>query len=671
MKCTLVLVIGLLGFSAATRSDAGSPVERIVKLLETLKAKTEGDGKNEQQIYDKYACWCEKTSTRKANDIVQAQEDLRSLGQRILKLKGKIATRAAEIAELTENIKSNEEEQEHLTAVREKQNTAWMEESTEVKQALAALQDAISVLSKATTKGAAMIQTTQQMMQKNAVKAVVDALPSKVEMPQEHMALLSEFISAKAGYAPQSATIQGMLGDMYLTFSNNLESSTLDEANQNADFEKMYASLEKENNKFKKTRARKETEKAEAEAMLADTTKAYDDTEKQMKADMEFFDQTKAACQSKHEEWTVRVEMRDAELAGIDKALEILTSDEARELFAKSIKPGVETFLQIASSPSLLQDSASAPAARAYNAVKAQVKKSHSIRLAALAVQIRTTKAGHFDEVIKAIDEMIKTLQEEGADDLAKKTQCLDEYQEITKTVKDLDWKIKNNEAKIAKLEKLIELRTKEREETIEKIKETKKYMKDITEERKEEHDAFKQAKKDDETAIKLLEAAKEALTEFYKENGIKMGPIQGSVKLLQEEPEFERSADDAPDATFSGKGNSKLQSKGIVSLFDYIIEDLADELANEKKAEAKSQEEYEAELATAQKLLDDLKAKKVTLEGIIAKRNEDKEEENKDMKENNKDRDAELAYQGKITPDCNWILKAFDGRADARAAEM
>merc|ERR1719487_1722636 len=185
-------------------------------------------------------------------------------------------------------------------------------------------------------------------MTKNAVKSVLDALPSKIGLPPARMALLSEFVSAKTGYAPQSATIQGMLGDMYLTFSSNLESSTLDEANQNADYEQMYATLEKENNKMKATRQRKETEKAEAEAMLADTTKAYDDTEKQMKADIEFFDQTKAACQSKHEEWTTRKELRNEEVDGIDKALEILTSDDARELFAKSIKPGVETFLQIA-----------------------------------------------------------------------------------------------------------------------------------------------------------------------------------------------------------------------------------------------------------------------------------------------------------------------------------
>merc|ERR1711933_648329 len=226
----------------------------------------------------------------------------------------------------------------------------------------------------------------------------------------------------------------------------------------------------------------------------------------------------------------------------------------------------------------------------------------------------------------KAIDEMMVTLQEEGAADLAKKQQCLDEYQSITSKVKDLNWKIKNNKAEIEKLEELIAKRTKEREETIEKIDETKAYMKDITAERKEENEAYLEAKKDDEDAIALLEKAKKVLKKYYKENDIKLGPVQGSVKLLQkvgEDPVFEISEDQAPDATFTNKGSRKLESKDIVSLMTYIIEDLNDELKNEKAAEAKSQEEYEAEMATAQKLVDDLTAKKVRLEEVIAKRKE------------------------------------------------
>merc|ERR1719486_1912303 len=101
------------------------------------------------------------------------------------------------------------------------------------------------------------------MRARYAVGAVLDKLPSSIgSLPPARMALLSEFTSAKSGYAPQSATIQGMLGDMYLTFANNLESDTLEESNQNHDYEQMFADLEKQNNKFKEERARKETEKA-------------------------------------------------------------------------------------------------------------------------------------------------------------------------------------------------------------------------------------------------------------------------------------------------------------------------------------------------------------------------------------------------------------------------
>jgi hypothetical protein len=265
---------------------------------------------------------------------------------------------------------------------------------------------------------------------------------------------------------------------------------------------------------------------------------------------------------------------------------------------------------------------------------------------------------------------MLKTLQEEGADDLAKKTQCLDEYQDIAKTVQDLEWKIKNNLAKIDKLESLIDQRTQEKAETIQKIKDTKKYMKDITDEREEEHDAYLQAKKDDEGALDLLEKAKAVLSKYYKENDIEMGKIQGSVKLLQKDPEFEVSEDQAPEANFAGKGSRKMQSKNIVSLMSYIIEDLNDELANEKKAEAKSHMEYEEEYATAKKLKEDLEDKRDTLKQIIADREDDKKDEKKTMGENQKDLDDENDYKAKITPDCDWILKAFDQRATARAAE-
>merc|ERR1740138_1898226 len=133
------------------------------------------------------------------------------------------------------------------------------------------------------------------------------------------------------------------------------------------DARKNYESLigvkENEMATLMEARKKKEGEKADAEKDLADNSQDLDDTQKQMKADTKFFDETKAACQSKADEWNERVRARTEELAGINKALEILTSDDSKALFNKSIKPGKETgFLQIASE--------SQPQAKAYKTLK-------------------------------------------------------------------------------------------------------------------------------------------------------------------------------------------------------------------------------------------------------------------------------------------------------------
>merc|ERR1719316_1178507 len=122
-----------------------------------------------------------------------------------------------------------------------------------------------------------------------------------------------------------------------------------------------------------------------------------------------------------------------------------------------------------------------------------------------------------------------------------------------------------------------------------------------MTKQRKQENEAFKNAKKDDQDAIALLEAAKDALTKYYKNNKIEMGEIQGSVKLLQKP--FAVSEDQAPDATFSDKGARKNESKGVVGLMTMLIEDLQDEIKNEIKEEEAAQGEYESEKKTAEKL--------------------------------------------------------------------
>merc|ERR1719248_82077 len=123
---------------------------------------------------------------------------------------------------------------------------------------------------------------------------------------------------------------------------------------------------------------------------------------------------------------------------------------------------------------------------------------------------------------------------------------------------------------------------------------------------RKEENQEFLDAKSNDEGAIQLLEQAKVALSKFYEKNKIELGPIQGSTKLLQE-PVFEVSAEQAPDATFSDKGSRKNESKGIISILTMIIEDLYGEIKVGMKGEEMTQLEFEKSLAAAKKLQEEL----------------------------------------------------------------
>merc|ERR1711953_1268722 len=126
--------------------------------------------------------------------IEDAQADLRKLGQKMLKLKGTIATLAAEIEELNAAIKANKEAQAQATALREKENAEWKAETDETKEALTALEQAIVVLKEA-TGGSALLQEKTQA--RAAVKRVIDMLPTSVALKPEQAALLSEFTASK------------------------------------------------------------------------------------------------------------------------------------------------------------------------------------------------------------------------------------------------------------------------------------------------------------------------------------------------------------------------------------------------------------------------------------------------------------------------------------------
>merc|ERR1719388_141978 len=450
----------------------------------------------------------------------------------------------------------------------------------------------------------------------------------------------------------------------------NLEKSTETEATQQKNFEAVSSVNAKEMSVLMSTKTKKEIEKAEAEKVLADATQELDDTKLSMEASVSLFDNTKKVCTSKAAERNERVRARTEELSGINKALEILTSDDAKALFNKAIKPGKETFLQVAS-----VQGTSKPEVRnrVYNTIKKAATASNSLRLASLAASVR--ESGHFDIVVEAVEKMITELEKEQKDDFDHKDWCKEETFKNEQEASRYEYKIEKLNGQIAKFRAHVEELEAARTSTIEQIRQTRDDIEQMEDERKAAFAVYQEKRADDEGAVALLKAAIESLSSFYKNNKTGMGEVQGSINFLQAGrqtgPEFAVSADQAPDSSFTSAGKSTGQAKGIISTITMIKEDLEDEISNGIKDEEESQAEFGKQLLAAKNLKQDLINKKTYLEEAISATNDEIDAHNEEKADRVADRDAEHEYLWSIKPDCTWIMNTFDDRRKKRDTEI
>ena len=92
-----------------------------------------------------------------------------------------------------------------------------------------------------------------------------------------------------ARYSPQSATVTGILKDMYDTFAADLEKSNQDESNAQKGFEEVIEEKTKKNKVLQDMVTDKSAQKAEKQQQLAENEELLEATMVQLKLDEEFF----------------------------------------------------------------------------------------------------------------------------------------------------------------------------------------------------------------------------------------------------------------------------------------------------------------------------------------------------------------------------------------------
>jgi hypothetical protein len=298
------------------------------------------------------------------------------------------------------------------------------------------------------------------------------------------------------------------------------------------------------------------------------------------------------------------------------------------------------------------------PREKAYRALKKVIGHSKNLRLARIAVAVRTATQGHFDEVIAEIDRMIELLGEEGKEDIEQRDWCIAEQNNQTNHKENLEYEISQLQAKITKAEKKKAELEAEKEDTLKKKADLEEAMEQALADREAENQAFTTAKQDDLNAIELLGQAIEALSAY------------GDNNALLQQPEFAVSEDQAPDTTFSSKDAHKDAQGGIVQLLTQIKENLEIEVGVATKGEASATMEYEKLKADADEQIKSYEEQIVALDGAIS----DTDAEITSLTETKEDTEGEhevtVDYLKKIEPNCEWIKASFYKRAELRTKE-
>jgi len=620
------------------------PVSKVITLLKDMLKQLEKEAEEDEEIYDQLACWCETNDKEKTKSIEDAEAKISDLTTKIEELTASSARLTTEIKNLEKEVAENQEALDQATALRQKELAEFNAEEKDALQAIGALKSAVTVLSK--HNAGAFVQVPASHLQ-----GIASTLEYQI---QKHASLFQGVLThserrtiaafVQTGYAPQSGEIFGILKQMKETFEENLSTSQKEEHENQKAYEELKAAKTDEIKAGQDQIDAKTDELATTDEKLAESKEDLEDTKNSLSADEEFLVMLKGKCSSTDAEWEERQKTRQLEMEACSKALAVLSSDDAHDLFTKTFNPA---FVQVESS------SRSARRNQAASVLAAVAKKVNNPRLSALATKVRLDA---FTKVKKAIDDMVAQLLKEKEDEIKHKDFCVEEFNSNQLQTERKDREKEDLIAKIEDLELTIKTLSTEIDTLKSEVAEMQVQMKRAGEDREKENKEFQQTVADQRASQKLLQAALNILKGFYEKK---------AAALLQQEP-----AGPPPPPGFKDyKKNAA--SGGVMGMIQQIINDAKAMEAEAIRAEEDSQKSYEDFVKETNASIEE-KSK------AIVNKSEEKAKSETDLTQSNEDKEAVMLeleqlsnYNAELHQSCDFVMKNFEIRQTARDEEI
>jgi len=618
-------------------------------MLQMMQKKVEAEGEKEQELFDKFMCYCKNSGGELSAQIADAETKVSELPSAVEEAEGQLGQLKEDLKKAQTDRTAAKAAIAEATAIREKEASEFAGLSSELKTNIAALTKAIDAIKHG--MGGAFLQTEAASTLKNLV-----------ENDQKMLDVDREDLTAFLSDGTQNAgAIVGILSQMQDTMKANLADATATEEESIKAFDTLVAAKTKEIEALTASIEDKTSAIGELGVQIVQMKEDLSDAEDGLMDDKKFLADLEKNCATKEKEWAEICKLRSEELLALADTIKMLNDDDALELFKKTLPGSSASFMQMQVSAASMRSQALALLESAKS-----VKKDDRQRLDYIMLAIRGKKFG-FDKVLKMIDDMVDLLKTEQQDDNDKKEYCemqLDTADDKKKALERTEGKL---EAAIAESKDTIATLTEEIDALQKGIVALDKSVAEATEQRKEENSDYTTLMANDAAAKDILAMAKNRLNKFYNPKLYKE-PAASFVQVS-----MHKGLDAPPPPPEAPKAFSKKseESTGVIAMIDGCIKDLDTEMTEAETEEKLAQEEYE-------ELMADSSAKRAADSKSITAKEGEKAATEKALTDAEaehtstvKELMATHEYIGSLHGECDWLIKYFDVRKEARTGEI
>jgi len=641
-------------------AGAANPIRKVVTMLQKMQKKVEQEGETEKKLYEKFMCYCQNGGKDLETSISAAEEKVSTLPSEIEAAEEKLTQMKTDIKQHQTDRAAAKRSMKKATAVREKEAADFAKMKAEADSNMVATAKAIAALEKGV--GAGFLQT-------QAASNLKSFITDKADVADDDRRVLVSFFSAGNGdSSPGTDAIIGILKQMEATMKSTLSDGVKNEEAAIKTYEELMEAKGEEVEALTASIDEKMKLVGELAVDIIEMKEDLSDTEASLVKDKEFLKNLESSCATKTKEWEERSKTRAEELTALSETIKILNDDDALDLFKKTLPSASSSFVQVQQSRTMLRQRAVAVLRGAWKISD----RHHRPGLDFLVMALTGKKAlsqGMFDKVIRMCDDLVAELKQEQQDDIDKKEYCEKQFDLADDKKKSLERAEKDAETAIAKAKESIETLADEIKALEKGIKELDKSVVEATEDRQEANQEFKTLMAQDTKAKEILKFAKKRLNKFYNP----------TLALAQDRASFAEvgihgsgeAPPGPPPETWDAYSKKSEESTGVVAMIDILIADLDKEMTEAKAEEKNDQEDYETMMAeSAAKRTEDSKALSGKMEAK-AEAEKTLSEQTEVKKDTTKELYATLKYIDSLHHECDWLMKFFDVRKQARTGEI